>query len=330
MPGLKTNEVAGTRAVLRHYRMSAYKARQVLDLIRGLEVDRADELLRSTPREAARVVAKVLGSAVSNARNNELLDPDELYVSACYADEGTTMKRWRPRARGRATRIRKRTCHITVIVSRLPEDRLERRRARQTERGGALRARRVAASRRAEQPSRAEPPSAEESPEPEEPELPELLDQAEALELAEELDEDHEDAEHHEEGEVHEDAEDHEEGEDHEDAEDHAEGEGAQVDEEVPDEGAVDVEADVLTEVPPAEPELDEGADADDEEETEAEAEGGTDAEEDLEPEVAEAAVESVDEDEDAEGVEEEQPEPVKKTRRPRVPRVRKRSEEKD
>ena len=148
MPGVKTNEVAGTRAVLRHYRMSAYKARQVLDLVRGKDVDRAAEILRSTPREGARVVAKVLASAVANARNNDLLDPDDLYISACYADEGTTIKRWRPRARGRATRIRKRTCHITVIVSRLPEDRLERRRARQAEQTTAVRSRRVAASRR--------------------------------------------------------------------------------------------------------------------------------------------------------------------------------------
>ena len=148
MPGVKTNERPGTRAVLRHYRMSATKARQVLDLVRGLEVDRAHELLRTTPREAARVVAKVLDSAVANARNNDGLDPDELFVSACYADEGTTVKRWRPRARGRATRIRKRTCHITVIVSRLPEDRLQRRRARQAVSTAATRARRVAASRR--------------------------------------------------------------------------------------------------------------------------------------------------------------------------------------
>jgi large subunit ribosomal protein L22 len=148
MPGLKTNEIAGTRAVLRHYRMSAYKARQVLDLVRGKDVDRAAEILRATPREGARVVAKVLASAVANARNNDLLDPDDLYISACYADEGTTIKRWRPRARGRATRIRKRTCHITVIVSRLPEDRLERRRARQADQTVAVRSRRVAASRR--------------------------------------------------------------------------------------------------------------------------------------------------------------------------------------
>jgi large subunit ribosomal protein L22 len=148
MPGVKTNEVAGTRAVLRHYRMSASKARQVLDLVRGKDVDRAAEILQSTPREGARVVAKVLASAVANARNNDYLDPDDLYVSACYADEGTTIKRWRPRARGRATRIRKRTCHITVIVSRLPEDRLERRRARQALQTTAVRSRRVAASRR--------------------------------------------------------------------------------------------------------------------------------------------------------------------------------------
>jgi large subunit ribosomal protein L22 len=148
VPGVKTNEVAGTRAVLRHYRMSAYKARQVLDLIRGRDADRAEEILNATPREAARVIGKVLASAVANARNNDQLDPDELYVSACYADEGTTLKRWRPRARGRATRIRKRTCHITVIVSRLPDDRLERRRSRQATETSGLRSRRVAASRR--------------------------------------------------------------------------------------------------------------------------------------------------------------------------------------
>jgi large subunit ribosomal protein L22 len=150
MPGVKTNEIEGTRAVLRHYRMSAYKARQVLDLIRGRDADRAEEILNTTPREAARVVGKVLASAVANARNNDQIDPDELYVSACYADEGTTLKRWRPRARGRATRIRKRTCHITVIVSRLPEDKLERRRARQATETAGLRSRRVAASRRGE------------------------------------------------------------------------------------------------------------------------------------------------------------------------------------
>ncbi len=160
MAGTKTNEAPGTRAVLRHHQMSAYKARQVLDLIRGQDVDRAEEILRSTPREAAHVVAKVLGSAVSNARNNDLLDPEELYVSACFADEGTTLKRWRPRARGRATRIRKRACHITVIVSRLPDDRLERRRADRADRSAAMRSRRVAASRRAGEAAPADAPGA--------------------------------------------------------------------------------------------------------------------------------------------------------------------------
>ena len=147
MTGLKTNERPGTRAVLRHYRMSATKARQVLDLIRDQDVTRAAEILRTTPREAATVIGKVLASAVANAVHNDGQDPEDLYVSACFADEGATLKRWRPRARGRATRIRKRTCHITVIVSRLPDERLARRRAEREATGGQ-RSRRVAESRR--------------------------------------------------------------------------------------------------------------------------------------------------------------------------------------
>jgi len=147
VPGVKTNEREGTRAVLRHSRMSAYKARQVLDQIRGLDADRARETLDLGDREAAAVIGKVLASAVANAVHNDGLDAEELFVSACYADEGSTLKRWRPRARGRATRIRKRTCHVTIIVSRLPEDRIARRRARQTA-AGAQRSRRVAGSRR--------------------------------------------------------------------------------------------------------------------------------------------------------------------------------------
>jgi large subunit ribosomal protein L22 len=148
MPGVRTNEVPGTRAVLRHYRMSAYKARQVLDMVRGQDVDLAEQILVTTPREGARVVAKVLASAVANARNNDQLEREELYISSCFADEGATLKRWRPRARGRATRIRKRTCHITVIVSRLPVGRLERKRSRLQAATTAMRSRRVAASRR--------------------------------------------------------------------------------------------------------------------------------------------------------------------------------------
>jgi large subunit ribosomal protein L22 len=147
MTATKTNERPGTRAVLRHSGLSASKARQVLDLIRGQDADRAAEILIGTERGAADVIGKVLNSAVSNAAHNDQQNPDELYISACYADEGTTAKRWRPRARGRATRIRKRTSHITIIVSRLPEAKLEQRRKRM-EAVSAHRSRRVDASRR--------------------------------------------------------------------------------------------------------------------------------------------------------------------------------------
>ena len=117
MTGPKTNEREGTRAVLRHSRMSAYKVRPVLDLIRGKEVAAARDILRFSERDAAIAVGKLLDSAVANAdHNDQLTDADELYVSACFADEGTTIKRWRPRARGRATRVRKRTSHITLVV----------------------------------------------------------------------------------------------------------------------------------------------------------------------------------------------------------------------
>ncbi|MGD9749513.1 MAG: 50S ribosomal protein L22 [Acidimicrobiia bacterium] len=122
--GVKTNERPGTRCQVRYVRMSASKARVVLDLIRGKTVREAAEVLAFTERGAAEVIAKALNSAVANAMVNDGQDPNELYVSACYADEGPTLKRWRPRARGRATRIRKRTCHITVIVSRLEDERL--------------------------------------------------------------------------------------------------------------------------------------------------------------------------------------------------------------
>jgi large subunit ribosomal protein L22 len=129
--GVKTNERPGTRAEVRYVRMSAYKAREVLDLIRGKEIQQADEILQFCERDAAIVVRKCLASAAANAENNDQIDPEELFVSACFADEGPTLKRWRPRARGRATRIRKRTCHITVIVTRLSPEQLERRRQRE-------------------------------------------------------------------------------------------------------------------------------------------------------------------------------------------------------
>ena len=142
MTGPKTNERPGTRARLRSVPVSAFKVREVLDLIRGQEVGRAAEILEFCERGPAELVGKVLASAVANAAHNDELDPEELYVSACYADEAKTMRRMRPRARGRATRIRKRSAHITIIVSRLPEDRLARLRAKRAAEQAARRSRR--------------------------------------------------------------------------------------------------------------------------------------------------------------------------------------------
>jgi large subunit ribosomal protein L22 len=144
----KTNERPGTRAQVRYVRVSAYKAREVLDLIRGKHVAEADEILQFVERDVAKVIRKALASAVANAANNDGQDPEALYVSACYADEGPTLKRWRPRARGRATRIRKRTCHITIIVSRLSADDLEALRAREAASGRAGGGRAAAEARR--------------------------------------------------------------------------------------------------------------------------------------------------------------------------------------
>lgn len=144
----KTNERPGTRAVLRSCRMSSYKAREVLDLVRGAELGHALELLDHVERAAAPVIAKLVRSAAANAEHNDGLDPEELFVAACFADEGTTLKRWRPRARGRATRIRKRSCHITVILARMPDERIARKRARAAAEASERRARRVAGARR--------------------------------------------------------------------------------------------------------------------------------------------------------------------------------------
>ena len=152
MTGPKTNERPGTRATLKGYHMSASKARVVLNLIRGEDVQSASEILAGTTREAADVIGKVLASAVANAVNNDSMNADELFVSAAYADEGVTMKRFTPRARGRAGKIRKRSCHITVIVSRLDEDRLEILRVARSAQAAASRSRRVASSRRRDEP----------------------------------------------------------------------------------------------------------------------------------------------------------------------------------
>ena len=139
----KTNERPGTRAVAMHVRMSASKARVVLDLIRNKDVATADEVLRFSERDAAIVIRKLLRSAVANAEHNDEQIPEDLFVSACFADEGKTLRRMRPRARGRATRIRKRSTHITVIVSRMPEAELQRRREKEATRPGSRAARRA-------------------------------------------------------------------------------------------------------------------------------------------------------------------------------------------
>jgi large subunit ribosomal protein L22 len=114
----KSDAVAlpGARAVARHVRISPTKARRVVDLVRGLPAKEALTVLKFAPQAASEQVYKVLASAVANAENNERLDPDSLLVRAAYVDEGPTLKRFRPRAQGRAYRIRKRTCHITFEV----------------------------------------------------------------------------------------------------------------------------------------------------------------------------------------------------------------------
>jgi large subunit ribosomal protein L22 len=144
MTGPKLNEKSyvagersGTKATAKYVRSSASKARAVLDLIRGLDVLAADEVLQFTDRHIAHDVRKVLASAVANAINNDFQDAEELFVIACFADEGPTLRRFRPRARGRATRINKRTCHITVIVARMSDDRIEIVGARRERQGGS-------------------------------------------------------------------------------------------------------------------------------------------------------------------------------------------------
>jgi len=119
--------VDGTRATLRYSSGSPTKVRQVLGLIRGLDVSEAREVLRFSERGASVELAKLLDSAIANAEHNDNLPGDELYVSAAWADEGPTMKRFRPRARGRGTRIRKRTSHVTIVVARYSDEQLRDR-----------------------------------------------------------------------------------------------------------------------------------------------------------------------------------------------------------
>ena len=111
-----TDDRMTVRAQAKWVRMSPRKARLVLDHIRGRSVPEARTILAFTQRAAATEIEKVLRSAVANAEANHGLDGDELVVQTAYADEGPTLKRWKPRARGRANRIRKRTCHVTLVL----------------------------------------------------------------------------------------------------------------------------------------------------------------------------------------------------------------------
>ncbi|SNS39260.1 large subunit ribosomal protein L22 [Anaerovirgula multivorans] len=104
------------KAIARFVRIAPRKAQLVADLVRGKKVDEALAILKYTPKAAAPIVEKVVKSALANAENNYNMDRDNLYVADIYADQGPTMKRFRPRAMGRATTIRKRTSHIGVVL----------------------------------------------------------------------------------------------------------------------------------------------------------------------------------------------------------------------
>jgi len=112
----KQNKDKRPRAIARYVRISSRKVKAVIDLIRNKKVDEALAILEYTPKAASVVVSKLIKSAIANAENNLELDRDNLYVAEIYANQGPTLKRIRPRARGMAYRIRKRTSHITVIL----------------------------------------------------------------------------------------------------------------------------------------------------------------------------------------------------------------------
>jgi large subunit ribosomal protein L22 len=109
------------KAVAKQVRIAPRKARLVVDLIRGKQVGEAVAILRHTPKAASPIVEKVLNSAIANAEHNYELEPNNLVISQAFVDEGITLKRFRPRAMGRASRINKRTSHITIVVSEKKE-----------------------------------------------------------------------------------------------------------------------------------------------------------------------------------------------------------------
>lgn len=157
MTGPKLNEAhrvagekSGSKAQLRWVRMSASKFRPVLNQVRGLDVPSARAVLSLHSVEAAKIVTKVLNSAVANATHNDQLEEEALYVKACFADESPTIKRFRPRARGRANTRLRRGAHVTVVVAAYSDDEQQAREAIAAASGRsdkADRRRRVAASK---------------------------------------------------------------------------------------------------------------------------------------------------------------------------------------
>jgi large subunit ribosomal protein L22 len=133
MAAVEQDDRMRVRAQAKWVRTSARKARVVLEHIRGRSVPEARTILAFTQRAAATDIEKVLRSAVANAEANHGLDGDDLVVEAAYADEGPTLKRWKPRARGRVNRIRKRTCHVTLVLAEVPEQNTRRRPRKQAE-----------------------------------------------------------------------------------------------------------------------------------------------------------------------------------------------------
>ena len=115
-----TDQPVLVRAQVRHLRCSARKARVILDHVRGLSVMQAEATLQFSPRAAARDVLGLLKSATANARENHSIDQSELVIDHCYADEDRTLKRFKPRARGRASSIHKRMCHVTIVLRHVP------------------------------------------------------------------------------------------------------------------------------------------------------------------------------------------------------------------
>lgn len=111
---------AEARAVARYIRISPRKARQVMDLVRGKDLPEALAILKYTPQRAAEPISKVIKSAAANAEHNYEMNKDTLYVAECFVDEGPTLKRFQPRAMGRADVKRRRTSHITVVVKEKP------------------------------------------------------------------------------------------------------------------------------------------------------------------------------------------------------------------